>query len=55
MVQATKVVGAQGSSIADLDLSTHTSSTAGLDNEARNAINAILNRLRASTGHGLIA
>jgi hypothetical protein len=45
----TKVVGAQGAAVAD---------AAGgvvIDAEARTAINTLLARLRAATGHGLIA
>lgn len=48
-VQGTKVVGARGAAVAD---------AAGgitIDVEARAAINSLLARLRAATGHGLIA
>lgn len=45
----TKVVGAQGAAVTDA------SGGATIDAEARTAINTLLARLRASTGHGLIA
>jgi hypothetical protein len=45
----TKVVGAQGAAVADA------AGGATVDTEARTAINDLLARLRASTGHGLIA
>jgi hypothetical protein len=45
----TKVVGAQGAAVADA------AGGATVDAEARTAINDLLARVRASTGHGLIA
>ena len=45
----TKVIGAQGAAVADA------AGGATIDAEARTALNALLARVRASTGHGLIA
>lgn len=48
-VDGTKVIGPRGAAVADASGGTT------VDTEARAAINALLARLRASTGHGLIA
>lgn len=48
-ILGTKVIGAQGAAISD------PTGGATVDTEARSAISFILNRMRASTGHGLIS
>ncbi len=57
-VNGTKVIGAQGSSVATVSGtagSSYTSNEQIMLNNLETTVNAIINRLQGSTGHGLIA